>query len=186
MDRKAIDKIEIPFSRTKIWLCLALSCVFVMASSWIWISSSKSRRYNPIETKLVSIGAGGFFGLCGLWCFLKLADKRPGLIVDAEGIVDHSSALALGRVPWADISGIRTTQVGFQQFLTVDVVDTNKYSERGFFIPRKLRAMNQSMSGSPINISSNALQISSDELVDLVSDSLERYRVNGNAEEEFV
>jgi hypothetical protein len=81
-----------------------------------------------------------FFGLCGVYAIVKLFDRRPGLILDHEGIV------------------------GAQSFLTIDVRDPRRFVERGGALRRLLNRANVGIVGSAINISTIGLAISREEL----------------------
>jgi hypothetical protein len=71
---------------------------------------------NPFVKYGAAIAAILFFGF-GIFYFLrKLIDKKPGLIIDDNGIIDNSSAVSVGLIPWSDIEHISTTNVMKQKF----------------------------------------------------------------------
>ena len=99
MSNVATERILIPLSKTKIGLLLGGSGVFVAASLWLWNHADEIPHHNALYVEVVAIAGIGFFGLCGLYALFKLFDTEPGLIVDAEGIVDNSSAVSAKRIP---------------------------------------------------------------------------------------
>jgi hypothetical protein len=143
---------------------------------WLWINAELIPRRNPLYIQGVAALGMAFFGLCGLNAFFKLFERAPGLIIDAQGIVDNSSGVSAGRIPWSDIQGFRTMTVQGQRFLTIDVKDPDKYVQRAPFLKRQLVGLNAKYFGGPIQISANALKINFDELLKVATDSLEKYR----------
>jgi len=116
-----------------------------------------------VGTGVAVIGIG-FFGLCGLYCFVKMCDRSPGLVLDRDGIIDNSTGVAAGRVRWEEITDIRFRLMGRQRFVTIDVVDPRRFVERGGAVRRLLTRLNTTTLGSPINIATDGLAISPDEL----------------------
>jgi len=163
-------------SKKKIVLLL-LGCVALVAVSiWLGYIADSQRRYNPLLMKGVAFAGVSFFGLCGIYGCIKFFDGRPGLILDKEGIVDNSSAVSAGRIPWSEITGLKVSEIAGQRFLTIEVVNVHKYIERGSFLKRMLNRANTKMVGSPINISANALRLNFDELLRVLTEEFERYR----------
>ncbi len=96
------DQIVIPLSRTKIVLLFLGAVAFVLLSVWLWTIADHQTRHNPLYVKAVAIAGASFFGLCAGFAFIKLFDTKPGLIIDSDGIVDNSSGVSAGRVPWQE------------------------------------------------------------------------------------
>ena len=170
------DQIVIPLSRTKIVLLLLGAVAFVLLSAWLWTIADHQTRHNPFYVKGAAIAGASFFGLCAGFAFIKLFDPKPGLIIDAEGIVDNSSGVSAGRIPWREIRGFRVTTVQKQRFITFEVEDPLKYVDRGNFLRRKLNRANLKYFGSPVQISANALQIKFDELLSVIAQFYERHK----------
>jgi hypothetical protein len=80
-------------------------------------------RHSPLMTQAIGADCVLFFGWWVLYAARKLFDPAPGLVVDDEGLVDNSSALAAGRMPWADIADIRMVKVQRQRFLAIELHD---------------------------------------------------------------
>jgi hypothetical protein len=179
MGLDARPEVVIPLSKTKVALLLLGALAFVGASVWIWSVADAQPLFNPLYARGVALAGASFFGLCFVYGCIKLFDRRPGLIIDAEGLVDNSSGLAVGRIPWADIIGIRITEISGQRLLTIEVVNPRKYVERGGIFTRMLNAANVKLTGSPINISSNSLRLKFDELVQILTGALETYKGDG-------
>lgn len=169
MGRAPIDEVVIPLSKTKITLVILGSVAFVPVCVWIWSIAEAQDRFHPLYMKGVALACGFLCSIGAIYGCYMLLDRKPGLIIDSEGIVDNSSGIAVGRVFWGEIVGLKVTQVSGQRFLTVMVVDPKKYLHRGGLFLRMVQAANFRMMGSPINIASNALEIRFDDLVDAMN-----------------
>ena len=172
----AFYSIEVPLSKKKLVLTFLGSLLFVAIGLWLVIERPNSRNLffgNPVL--VLGAGAAGilFFGFVAVKVFPKLTDKKPGLIIDQEGITDNSSALAAGFIPWSDVDEIRIMEVMNQRFLMVIVNNPEQYINRATnAISRRLASANYSSYGSPISISSHALQMDFDQLHALLSEKM--------------
>jgi hypothetical protein len=174
----------VPLSKVKVLLLIFGSIVFVALGFWMfqldsaWIESQ--RRFNsPTLVHGVGIIAVVFFGFCGAAGIRKLFDRRPGLVLNAAGIMDNSSGASAGLIPWADIERFETSVIQKQRLLVVKLVAPEKYVSSGGSFRRALNRANMKLVGSPVAIASNALKIDFDGLVALCNDYFARYRVQG-------
>jgi len=175
MNTAPTTKVAIPLSKGKVLLFLAGAVAFVAVGIFLWSIAETQDRYNALYVKVVALVSMAGFGLSGVYFCIKLFDGRPGLIIDAEGIVDNSSGVAAGRIPWSEIVGLSITTIRRASFVTVHVTDPYKYVERAGALKRMIHSVNIKMVGSPINISSVELRIPFDELVRLLSEAHERH-----------
>jgi hypothetical protein len=165
------DERVIALSRAKLALTVAGSLLFVAAGVWFLTAGDDSslvttlRRFVP-PLFVHGLGAVAMvFGAVGVaYGIAKSRDRKPGLVLNAEGMVDNSSAVAAGFIPWSEVTGVETFQVSSQRMLVIRVADPAKYVERGGAVKRSLNRANANLCGSPIVISSNALRIPFDEL----------------------
>lgn len=132
----------------------------------------------PVVIHITGLASIVFFGLCGVLGVGKLFDKRPGLVLNAHGLIDNSSGTPAGFVPWADITGFETMKMFGQELLVVKFVDVTRYVEVGSPIMRALRRMNLKLCGSPIALTSTALGINFAELVEVCNEWLGKYRTS--------
>ncbi len=178
-DSVAPTELAIPLSKGKVILLLLAAVGLVAVGSWIWLIADSQTRHNPLFMKAVAIVGVSFFGFGALYLSLKVFDTRPGLIIDDQGIVDNSSAVAAGRVLWEEVVALRVAEIAGQRFVTIVVVDPQKFAGRGNFLSRMSNAASIKMTGSPINISSNALCLKFDELVHELTAAFERHQGAG-------
>ncbi len=169
------DRIAIASSKVKLILVALGAFLFVALSVWLFMIADTQDRFSSIYVKVLSVLGVVFSGLCGLYCLSKLSDDSPGLVLDSEGIIDNSSAIAAGRVTWQEIRDVQEMVVSGQRFLTVIVQDPGKYLGKGNPLSRLLVKMNYKMYGSPIFISTNGLKVGFDELERLFQDYRDRY-----------
>jgi hypothetical protein len=177
----------IELSKIKILMLISGACVFVAIGIWMLMLDSgdiaSQRRFNspPI---IYGIGAASivFFGLCALFGIKKSFDKKPGLVLNSAGILDNSSGVAAGLIPWSEITGFSIFEIQKQKTLIIHVIHPEKYVASGGSIKRSLNRMNLKLCGSPIAISSNSLKIGFDELLETCDVYLATYGRMPNAE----
>ena len=172
----------IELSRAKLALTIAGSLLFVAAGVWFFIAPDDGsfitdlRRFaEPWVFHALGIVAALFGAAGAVYGVLKSRDRRPGLTLSSAGLLDNSSAVAAGFIPWSEVTGLDVFQVHRQQMLVIKVADPGKYIERGSAVKRALNRANAGMCGSPIVISSNALRIPFDELQREVASYISRY-----------
>jgi hypothetical protein len=179
MNSDVRTEVVVPLSKGKGVLLLLGAFALVGASIWIWTIADHQARYHPLYMKTVAIAGISFFGACAMYGCYKIFDTRAGLIIDDQGIVDNSSAVAAGRVLWDEIVALKVSEIAGQRFLTIVVVDPQRFVEHGNFLRRMLNAANTRMTGSPINISSNSLRLKFDELVQTLTEAFEIHKEAG-------
>ena len=180
----------IPLSRAKLAMTIAGALLFVAAGAWFFMASDEGslvttlgRFVPPWVVHGLGIAAA-LFGVAGVvYGVMKSFDRKPGLTLGAAGLVDNSSAVAAGFIPWSEVRGVDTFQVHNQKMLVVHVADPARYVERGSALKRALNRANASMCGSPIVISSNALRIPFDELRKELAAYVSRYAGNTSGED---
>jgi len=154
--------IEIPLSKTKITKGLLGSIAFVAIGLWLLIR--QPHIGNPVfDNALVKYGASVaciiFFGFTAFFFLKKLNDKKPGLVIDNDGIHDNSSATAIGLIPWYDITHIGVSSVMNQQFLIIGLRNPEEYiASQTNLLKKKSFGFNYKNYGSPIAISANTLE----------------------------
>lgn len=183
---KNLKQIEIPISKTKLVKLLFFSICFFAAGLWMIITNPQTKNIvfnNPIIKVIASYGSL-IMGLLGIYFFTKkLFDKKPGLILSEEGIIDNTSVFKFGLIPWSDISGIyeKTVQVSIaskQYFVTIELINPNDYiSKETNTIKRKLLIANSNNYGSPIHISTNSLKTNHKDLLSLINEYFLTYKV---------
>lgn len=175
MSSDAPPTLSIPMSKRKMALIALGAFVFATGGTAMCVGGL---IWWPMGVEAIGIGAAAaiFFGPIGVFAMRRVFDPTPALIVDAEGIVDNSSAVASGRILWSEITGISTSEVVGQRFVNIHVADPSRFLARGNVVQRYFRRMNSSMAGTPISISPNAVPLGFDDLNSLLQRAFETYK----------
>ena len=159
----------IEVSKTKVLLFLALACICVALGFWLLSldeASFLSRKYGSLIVHGFGLIAILVFSAAAILNVRVLFDRKPGLVFSSAGVLANRVSAAL--IPWSEIAGVEIfkvkTLVVWQRFLVVRLVNPEKYIELGNALKRSLNRSNYKMYGSPIIISSGALEIDLDEL----------------------
>lgn len=174
------EQIEIPLSKKKMLLTLFGAIIFVGLGLWFLINPPKISNLifgNPTLIFIVGLASIIFFGLVAITIFRKFSDKKPGLIINRKGITDNSSGVSAGLIPWTDIKEIKISQVMSQKLLMFIVSNPQDYLDKVTNpLKRNAMKMNYKTYGSPISISSNALQTNFEDLQKLLLDKMNEYK----------
>ena len=172
-----MNKIEIPLSKTKLFLGIGGSILFIVLGFYLYTTiADQQTRFNPTLVKGVGIAGILFFGATGIYGIKKMFDTKVGLTIDDNGIIDNTNASSIGLIKWADITAIRTEQVMSTKFLLIYTNDPNRILESVKGIKRKLLTGNMKMYGTPLSITSNTLKYNFDDLERLLKDRLNEQR----------
>jgi hypothetical protein len=164
------DQSIIELSRKKIILLILGSCVFVAVGIWML-------SLDDVFAHGLGVASIVFFGLCGIFGFAKLFDRRPGLIFNATGIVDNASGVSAGPIPWSEIISAKIVVVRNQKFLLIAVKEPQKYLGRGSWLKQLAVNANYKMCGSPITISAIAMKTDFQELLSLFNQYQQKYGI---------
>lgn len=170
----------IELSKAKLILIILGSAAFFLLGIWMLSHDAQeiesSQKYNStLFVYGIAWIAIAFSALCGFIGIKKIFDNKPGLIISAIGIEDNSSGFSVGLIPWEDITGISQYEVQSQSFVSILVADPDKYAVRGNLIKRMANRTNIKMCGTPLNIASNSLKISHDELLTVLTDYYQEF-----------
>ena len=175
------EQIEIPLSKTKMIMTFLGSLVFVGLGLWFLTNPPKSNHWlfgNPTIVFIIGLASVIFFGIVAITIFRKFSDKKPGLIISRQGVTDNSSGVSAGLIPWSDIQEIKISQVMNQKFLMLIVRNPQYYFENVTNpVKRNMMKMNYKTYGSPISISSNALETNFDDLQKLLIEKMNEYKL---------
>jgi len=174
------EEIIIPLSKNKILLIFLGSLMFVVFGIWflndpeIFANSSYRPRSSEF-IQIIGIIAVVFFGICGIFAFKKLLDKKEGLIINKSGITDNSSGISVGLVKWNDIIGRGIAQVHSQKFIMIEVSNPEHYINlKKNRIGKMAMKANYDKFGSPISISANSLKTNFEELREIIEKQYEK------------
>ncbi len=170
------EKIEIPLNKKKILLLTGGAILFVLLGLWLFFTADDLQRQSspsPIFIKGIAIVAILFFAIAAIVSVKKLFVQEVGLIIDARGIVDNSSALSIGLIAWNDIIDTATVQVMSTTILLIKVANPEQYIARaGSGLQAKLLHTNREKYGTPIAIATNTLKCDIENLKRLIHQAL--------------
>lgn len=169
-----LEKRVIEFNKKKVVQLILGAIAFMLIGIWFLsmdpeFIDSQRRFNNPIFIYGLGVVSILFFGLCSFFGIKKLLTNSPGLIISAEGILDNSSGISMGLIPWTDVTGIGVYEVQKQKFISIRVADPEKYANNGNAIQRMANRANIKMCGTPINISAGTLNIDHDNLLAVIN-----------------
>jgi hypothetical protein len=171
------NSIEIKLNKNKLRLMLVGAGLFFIAAVWIVTSPSAVARFNPFFAKVTGVLGLVFFGAAFVFIWKKVNDNKPGLVIDENGVMDNSSGVSAGLIPWSDIIDIKFEKVFNQSFLMLIVRNPNAYIEQQQnVIKKKAMQMNFKNYGSPISIPAGTLSYNFDELRQLLINKLSVYK----------
>lgn len=172
-----MNKIEIPFSKTKLLFGLCISILFVVVGFYL-VSSSPGgeKRVNPINIKILGLVSVLLLGRAVFYFVKKMFDKTIALTIDDYGVHDNTHPLSVGLIKWEDIVEIKTQQFGVTRVLLI--YTSNPANYRNMLKGYKKRTMEilDRIFGTSFLISITFLQYSSGELEKLVCDRLIEHR----------
>ncbi|MGF9761120.1 STM3941 family protein [Microvirga sp. 0TCS3.31] len=157
-------------SRAKAMASVLGCALFIVASLAIVAQGS------AVTLLVGTAGIVTFAGFGTAWIVLLLR-AGPGLVVDDTGFDDRSSATAVGRVQWADVTSVSRQVMFGVSFVVVDVRDPDTYLARLGPVARPAAAANRRLTGSPVTVTSVGLKISFPELSMLLRESFEQHHL---------
>lgn len=174
------EQIIIPLSKRKMVLLLFGAIIFVVLGIFFVIDPEKYVSVvcrNPTLIFATGVASILFFGFCAFSIARKLPDTKPCLVIDKFGLTDNSGGASAGQILWRDIQNISVIKIHRQKLIILEVNNPQEYIDKqtsGF--KKKLMQMSMNMYGTPFGISSNALQIKFDELLNILNDRLNASR----------
>ncbi|WP_333601394.1 STM3941 family protein [Flavobacterium sp.] len=178
-----MNEIKIPLSKTKLIFTFIGSVIFVLLGREFILKPQKyvsTVMRSPELITIVGFASVIFSSLCLIYIFYKAFDKKPGLIVNANGIIDNSNFASVGLIEWSEIIGIRTQQVMSTKFILIDVLNPEKFIQKSSKYKASLMRANLKMYGTPLSITSNSLKYNFEKMESLLKTEFEKYKITPN------
>lgn len=173
-------EIIIPLNKQKLTLFLLLSLGFVGGSIWFLLNPPTGNNellHDPSVVKKIGGVCLFAFGVSAVIFIMKLMDKKPGMIINEDGIIDNVSAIAIGKIPWEDIMGIEERKVLIEDLILVMLKDPKAYFDKvGNPVKKQMLTTNFNLYGTPVNFAANSLKISKTELFQLLKEQHKKYK----------
>lgn len=116
-----------------------------------------------------------FFGLCSYYYAKRIFQARPLLLVDETGVTDHSTAFAVGHIPWEDIISIQLSSYLNQIFISIAVKNEEAYLSQMNFLQRSAYKANLRMGFPLINITLNTSAVQPEAVFVEIEDRFSHY-----------
>ncbi len=178
-----MNEIKIPLSKTKLIFAFIGSAIFILIGREFILMPEKyvsPLMRSPELIAIVGYASVIFFGLCLIYILYKASDKKPGLIVNGNGITDNSNFSSVGLIEWSEIIGIRSQQVMSTKFILIDVLNPEKFIQKSSKFKASLLKTNMKMYGTPLSITSNSLRYNFDEMEKLLKTEFEKHKITPN------
>lgn len=159
-----MDELIIPYSRLKIGFSILASLGFVLLGVWMLLLEGIRFAWVVNIVAMVTIL---FFSFCAFGWTSKLFTQRPGLILNAEGFHKRLYGQDVF-VKWADIQQIGYYKVKRQKIITIKLKDASEYTFRRNWFQTLWSTTEAHVSGTPITLTSNPLDIGFDGLINLL------------------
>ncbi len=171
-----MQPIIIATDKRKLLLRLLLALALLLTSVALWFVAH-SNNDAPLTIVIVSALGIVFTAAATLWMIRRMLDSSPALVLDSEGIHDHSSAVAFETVLWNDILDFRLEQMNRQEFIVVVVSNPDVYIAQKAALQQQAARANYSLCGSPVTISASMLSLSTHELLSTLQQAKASARV---------
>ncbi|MGB0664699.1 MAG: STM3941 family protein [Pontibacterium sp.] len=158
-----LEERVIELSKVKCSLVALGAFVMLLAGVWMLTEDAESlerRGESPVEFFGTAILSIAFSSACGVFGARAAFNNSPGLVVNSKGIIDNSSALSAGLIPWEDIVRIGRSDAAIPRFIAIHVKEPHKYANNGNAMKRLVNRAHILMFGTPVFISVHTLKIS--------------------------
>lgn len=99
-----------------------------------------------------------FFGIIGVYFIKRNKKNREVLIADHNGIIDNSTMISFGFIPWKDINRVYVNNCLKQYFIELEIKDEQKYLKKISWWKRLVAAANKAMGHQIVCITLNATE----------------------------
>lgn len=115
----------------------------------------------------------------GAACYLsikRLFRKTPGLIMDKTGLFDNIGNTAGEFILWSDVKSVSVKEIDGEKRIMIHIKDPDQFiSKQVDETKKKIMQTDNDTYGTPVTLTSSGLQISFEELWDIVKKYLRPY-----------
>lgn len=175
-----MKRTEIPLSKSKVTGLVIVSTLFVAAGcAMLRDGFSENSPFSPMFTKIFGFAGIIFFGMALVVGITRLFSKKPGMVIDEQGISSQSNITIGQTILWEDISHISEYSVSIStKLILIHVYDNEKYLAQISKGAKFLANQNIKLTGTPFSISPNTLAIDYNDLLVLLQEHLTEYQNN--------
>ena len=156
-----MERIVIAGSRMRYLIYLVVASCFVAAGVLLL-----ALRQSPLVAWLNII----FFGAGVVVFALQVADRRPRIIIDDQGILDRT--LKVGTIDWADIRAVFLKRSQDQPFICLELVDPSKYTQRLSPLLRRMVQLNRKLGFTDLSLNLAGTRVNPEQVEELLNKEL--------------
>lgn len=181
-----LERTEITFSKIKLMPWLALIVLFVFISLLFLFGPNElfdqsSRHNSSAQQSRWNVRILGFvyvvvFFVAAKSIFTQMTRSEPALILDSEGINDHTSDFSQGLIKWSDIDEVSQLEVDGSKLISLHMKKPVEYGELNETLLAVARKATHLLSEDSINISTQDLSVDFDGLFVLIRGYHNRYK----------
>lgn len=172
--------IEIPINKSKAIKRFALFVLLLVIFTFMIIQPQFFVKGNNFGL----IKGTGYVGtlICIILTALvaqKVFNRKPGLIIDNEGIIDNSLGVVFNKVLWSEVKSITHLQNADQHYIALILKNPEQYIASEYHsLKRKMLELNYSTIKTPVNIAASRLKMNFDNLHALLLNTFEKNRLD--------
>ncbi|EHB56690.1 MULTISPECIES: STM3941 family protein [Paenibacillus] len=141
----------------------------ILLGSLFFVALGIFMLYAGLADRLIVLVIAGFictvfFGAMLVFSTSKLVQRKPALVINDEGIIDRSSYVSVGAIPWNEIKSIDIYQVMNERFIGIEVHHPDEILARLPEWKQKLMRMNKRMTNATVHLSASGLSCNLNEL----------------------
>jgi len=141
----------------------------ILLGSLIMVALGIFMLYAGIKDRLIVLVIAGFIctGYSGpilAFSMSKVLQRKPALVINDEGIIDRSSYVSVGEIPWSEIKRMDIYQVMNERFIGIEVHHPEEIMARLPGWKQKLMRMNKGMTNATVHLSASGLSCNLNEL----------------------
>lgn len=121
-----------------------------------------------------------FFGMIAILVITILINRKPAFIINSKGIIDHGSAIGGFLIRWEDIGRLQIKTIQKTKFIIVHVKNPQFYLTQAGIFKRFWMNLNYKIYGTPIAITTNTMNISTEELIKMIRESKKEFNKKTN------
>lgn len=169
MSARGTENLIIPSDRQQLRFLAGLGAgMTVLGAAFLYYGTTKGGAEEIAWIVFGSLEAG-FFGLgTSYYLFRFLADRKPALVLSADGLTDNSTAFPAGFIAWSEVDGVRAEP----RWVALHLRDPQRVLARQPAWRRKLMPWNAGIAGGNVLIPINSVAMQPEELVRLIDERL--------------
>jgi hypothetical protein len=178
-----MQRIEIPLSKRRTTLALAVSAIFLVLGIYVIAGSGFAEHFDEMIRYIVGGAIVAIFACLAVFAITKLLSGKPGIVLDEYGITDLTTAKGPGTIAWNEISSVRADSMMTTRVLLVYLYDADGFIGRHSGLTKTMLRSNRGNFGTPVAIAASQVKMSFGELHKLIDSYLTQYGGNERTQE---